>query len=161
MKYDYLCCETGKIYEVSHSMAQDAFTKLQELVDLVGGVDKMVLSTDFEQDPPTEQDFSDSYTVERVVSGGTGTIFKGMGWPTSDTKHMSYTGKHKKKVEALREQRAKRVSAGLSVADVAQQAGLTGVTDSVVNNNKWDKLSKEQKETAASHGIRPSKDFTN
>jgi hypothetical protein len=76
------------------------------------------------------------------------------------SKHLRYTGKRKKQVEKLREDRARRAATGMSVADIAQQTGMEGVKDSVVPNAKWDALTTEQKSHARKHGIRPSKEFT-
>ncbi len=160
MKYEYVCLETGKVYEVSHSITRDACKTMKEVIELSEGIDNLKLSEDFEQEPKEETDFNEDYVVERIVSGGVGVIFKGLGWPSMDSKHLRYTGKRKKQVEKLREDRAKRVSSGLSVADVAQQTGMDGVKDSIVPNAKWEALSKDQKATARSHGIRPSKEFT-
>jgi predicted nucleic acid-binding Zn ribbon protein len=160
MKYEYICKKTGKIYEVSHPMDMDAFKTIKELTDYIGGKDKIIFSVECNQEY-NNNDFDENDEIERLCFGGQGFIFKGTGWPSNDSRHWKYTGKRKAQMDKLREGRGKRVNKGLSVADVGEEIGLKGVKDSVIPNKKWEALGKEQKETAISYGLRPSKDFTN
>ena len=163
MRYTYLCKKTLDVYEVNHSIKNDAFKTVGELLAHVKNdetdADLELVESSHENGHPDSL-MDEAEELDRVVTGGQGFILKGLGWPSMDSKHLRYTGKRKKQMEQLREDRAKRVSSGRSVADVAIQAGLQGVTDSVVTNKKWSGLSKDQQSIARNNGFRPSSEYS-
>ena len=72
--YDYICSECGERFEHFQTMASSALT----------------------QKPDCEQE---KCTVKRIVSGGTGLIFKGSGFYLTDYKNKDKTEKPKDKKE--------------------------------------------------------------
>ena len=72
--YDYICSECGERFEHFQTMASSALT----------------------QKPGCEQE---KCAVKRIVSGGTGLIFKGSGFYLTDYKNKDKNGKPKDKKE--------------------------------------------------------------
>ena len=61
--YDYICSECNKMYEYFQSMSENALTKCPECKE---------------------------QTLRRIISGGTGLIFKGSGYYLTDYKNKKY-----------------------------------------------------------------------
>jgi len=167
MKYAYCCKKHGNIYQIDHPMAVK-FNEMKELIEyhlanedasdlqIAGG--EHLLFEDGAQSFSEDCLKDDCGEIERVIYAPQ-IIFKGQGWFTKDNKGMKYQGKHKKMMEKMREDRAKRRSMGLSTKEAADQVGVQSRGGTVVPNAQWDGMSASDQSKARNFGLRPSRDF--
>jgi len=141
--------------EIVQSIKSDPFTSMGQLADYIndgGNIDV------FQKVGDDEWEEVDGFYVNDesrdiacyIIFSPPVLIFKGTGW-TTKSGDMQYTGKHKKKVEELREKRRNRVKKGISLSDV-------GASSSAANAKEWDRMSSEQKKTAREIGVVPAKE---
>lgn len=165
-KYYYEIDQYGDIFEVRHSVSQDKFKNLDELWKFCEPIKNN--KSDFSiSRQETDLSYIEKLTEsERAAIKVTRIIqppnlhFKGGGWFSAQSRSFKYSGKNKKLYERLREERSKRKSKGLSVSDITKIAGIKSKSvSSVIDDNNWEKLSKEQKRIANEYGLRQSKDY--
>jgi len=141
--------------EVIQSIKSDPFTSMGQLADYIDGgghIDVYQKTSDDNWEEVEGFYINDELrdvVCYRVFCSPV-LIFKGTGW-TSKSGNMQYTGKHKKKVEELREKRHNRVKKGISLSDV-------GASSSAVSEKEWDRMSSKQKKTAREIGVTPAKE---
>lgn len=175
--YEYESSKYGVVFETTQRITSDAFKTAGELKRHMianGDLSEKQMEDLAELCKQDNQDEDSEYNtalyeclmdeeaeVHRLVSGGVGVIFKGLGWPSQTFKSMKYTGKNKKQVERMREERAAKRKTGLSTPELASSLGVQGkVTDNVITNDTWDRFSKADQKKLRQIGARPSRDYT-
>lgn len=161
-KYFYEITTSGDIVEIKQPITMDKFVNLKEILDFLKQNNKeLVMSCvngDIDYLNSSDEELEGMPVIRIIVPSNI--HFKGMGWFTASAKAMRYTGKNKKLYDRLRDERSKRKSKNVSVADVNKELNINiGSVTGVIPDKKWDKLSNEQKNIANEYGIRQSRDY--
>ncbi len=157
--YTYEVEKYEDVFEVNHEISFTIST-LEELIKYMeDNQDKVNI---IEQKSELEyllEDTQEKLSIYKIMTPSN-FLLKGGGWSSTNL-NSRYTGKNRKLYEKLRDERSRRRSKNLSVADVSNELGIkSGGCSSVVDNKSFEKLSKEKKKIANEYGLRSSEDYT-